>query len=382
MKEGKLVKMGGAFAIKGKSSFYSCLNYSSDLLIGHKGKSCKFEFDADNKVTKLIVGETEIALKKDHKVEPKQINPIRNLLPDSFILKKTFVPIDTRESGLGRKQVENFALKLNNFARYDWKTSSEKGFTFFNAKAIKDKRKNVLTHEFKVHGCFDQIPFQQISDRQKTLAKAFFCKRTASLNLKPDWRLVVGLGGASVYETSMTLHHIYGIPYIPASSIKGVVRSWIITEVFYPRLTENEVKAEKINEILEKKAMGCKTFVAFFGSDENAYDKKAHKGNVTFFDSFPNTAPKIEVDIMTPHYSKYYGDNENKGNIAPTDTESPIPIPFLTVADTYFQFIIGTKQEGLLNELLEGKSIIEWTKEALINHGIGAKTAVGYGYFE
>ena len=44
--------------------------------------------------------------------------------------------------------------------------------------------------------------------------------------------MVVGLGGESVYETSITLHHIYGIPYIPASSIKGVVRSWIITEVF------------------------------------------------------------------------------------------------------------------------------------------------------
>ena len=40
-----------------------------------------------------------------------------------------------------------------------------------------------------------------------------------------DWRLIVGLGNESVYDTSMTLHHVYGIPYIPASAVKGVVRS-------------------------------------------------------------------------------------------------------------------------------------------------------------
>jgi CRISPR/Cas system CMR subunit Cmr6 (Cas7 group RAMP superfamily) len=31
---------------------------------------------------------------------------------------------------------------------------------------------------------------------------------------------------------------------------------------------------------------------------------------------------------------------------------------------------------------IRDKSIKEWLKEALTNHGIGAKTAVGYGYFE
>src|SRR5690606_28759234 len=38
---------------------------------------------------------------------------------------------------------------------------------------------------------------------------------------KLDWRLAVGLGEISVYETSIKLHHIYGFPYIPASTFKG-----------------------------------------------------------------------------------------------------------------------------------------------------------------
>ncbi len=44
--------------------------------------------------------------------------------------------------------------------------------------------------------------------------------------------MIVGLGNESVYDTSMTLHHMYGIPFIPASAIKGVIRSWIIAEMF------------------------------------------------------------------------------------------------------------------------------------------------------
>ena len=36
-------------------------------------------------------------------------------------------------------------------------------------------------------------------------------------DLKLQWRLIVGLGASHPQETSMTLHHIFGIPYIPGS---------------------------------------------------------------------------------------------------------------------------------------------------------------------
>ncbi|MCM8809920.1 MAG: type III-B CRISPR module RAMP protein Cmr6, partial [Candidatus Omnitrophica bacterium] len=51
--------------------------------------------------------------------------------------------------------------------------------------------------------------------------------------LQTKSRLIVGLGSSHALETSLTLHHIYGIPYIPASALKGVCRMvafWKIAE--------------------------------------------------------------------------------------------------------------------------------------------------------
>ncbi|NJO03736.1 MAG: hypothetical protein HC880_20560, partial [Bacteroidia bacterium] len=41
----------------------------------------------------------------------------------------------------------------------------------------------------------------------------------------------------------------------------------------------------------------------------------------------------------------------------------------------------GFKKKKMLAAKLAGKTIDEWLKDALTNHGLGAKTAVGYGYF-
>src|SRR6266567_1572498 len=39
-------------------------------------------------------------------------------------------------------------------------------------------------------------------------------------------RMVLGLGDESVLETSVTLHHTYGVPYIPGSALKGLAASY------------------------------------------------------------------------------------------------------------------------------------------------------------
>ncbi len=170
--------------------------------------------------------------------------------------------------------------------------------------------------------------------------------------------MVIGLGNESVYETSMTLHHIYGIPYIPGQAIKGVVRNYIITERFNQS---------------EEEALGEEWFCMMFGSSD-------HKGKVICFDALPLETPKIEPDVMNVHYPDYYGDNK-----PPADYQNPKPIYFLTVKDTKFEFIIGIKEEDNVEiDEFSGKSIIEIAEEYLTKalgvHGIGAKTAVGYGY--
>ena len=90
---------------------------------------------------------------------------------------------------------------------------------------------------------------------------------------------------------------------------------------------------------------------------------------------------------MNPHYPLYY--NDKKGEVAPTDYQNPVPIIFLTVENLDFQFIIGLKKgkEDFDIEIGEYKGkaldqVAEMLKKALKEHGIGAKTAVGYGYMQ
>jgi len=113
--------------------------------------------------------------------------------------------------------------------------------------------------------------------------------------------------------------------------------------------------------------------------------KKQEKEILSFFDAFPTSNNfELKPDILNNHYPDYY----TKGK-PPTDTQSPVPIFFLTVQGkeekgenqgAEFQFIIGTKKDSIDKYTVKAQTISFWLKDALTNHGIGAKTAVGYGY--
>ena len=97
---------------------------------------------------------------------------------------------------------------------------------------------------------------------------------------------------------------------------------------------------------------------------------------------------------MNVHYQDWYSSGKGK---APTDTQKTNPIIFLTVAKgSKFQTVLGANENLLLNQWddyqlladrvgLNGDATIldlaaAWLRLTLTNHGIGAKTAVGYGY--
>ncbi len=166
-----------------------------------------------------------------------------------------------------------------------------------------------------------------------------------------SWRMVIGLGASHPQETSMTLHHIYGIPYIPGSAVKGVTRHWVILSKF----DQDEKEAEK-DEI----------FKNIFGTQKEA-------GKIIFFDAYPVGEIKLKLDIINPHYPDYYSENT-----PPADWQNPVPIKFLSVEKTKFSFYLAAKKEA--HELLN--TAATWLKEALENYGIGAKTSLGYGIFD
>jgi CRISPR-associated protein Cmr6 len=252
-----------------------------------------------------------------------------------------YIPKDTQKILKKFNNIDNFYLELIKFAKFH----NQKGYKL----EYQDINENYFQTNLKFYKSKINDYYQNIENLNLNLSE---------FSSKIDYRLLIG-GEATVYETSMRLHHIYGIPYIPASGIKGVVRSYIITEKFGSS---------------EEDALKEDDFVKVFGSQEQ-------EGKVTFFDAFPVSKPKLKVDIMNPHYGHYYNDGK-----APTDTNNPIPINFLTVEkDTKFRFMMGAK-EGLETFSIKDKNnnhktIETWLVEALKNHGLGAKTAVGYGYF-
>lgn len=263
------------------------------------------------------------------------------------------LPKDTRKIVMP-DDIDNFALRLNKTPFFDY----DEKFKFFKV----DKNTIVLN----VQPDYSKIDIKAIAEKHKHSIEKLNIE-SESIILKPEWRMVIGLGNESVYETSMTLHHIYGIPYIPGSAIKGVVRSHIITEEFG--------KDEKL--ALEKE-----WFCDIFGCPKNSFYNESRQGKLIFFDSFSIEAPKIEPDVINVHYPDYYG-----GSKPPADYQNPNPIFFLTVRDKAFQFMIGIKKKDktIINDgKFKGQNILKvaekYLKEALSEHGIGAKTAVGYGY--
>ncbi len=280
---------------------------------------------------------------------------------------KNMLPKDTREI-IKSNSIDNFNLKLNKTALFD----GDK-FIFFK-KADKEQV------ELNVQPDYSKIDIKAIVKRYKDNISKLGIE-IKSIMLKPDWRLIVGIGNESVYETSMTLHHIYGIPYIPGSAIKGVVRSHIITEEF------GEDENGSLNlKYAENRALHDQGFCDIFGCPKESFYNESRQGKVIFFDAFPLEPPHIEPDIMNPHYGPYYSDSS--GKTPPADYHNPVPIPFLTVKETPFEFIIGIKKKNniiIQNGEFAGKHSLELAcenmQEALSEHGIGAKTAVGYGYF-
>ncbi len=165
---------------------------------------------------------------------------------------------------------------------------------------------------------------------------------------KAQGRLVIGLGGESVLETSITLHRTYGVPYIPGSALKGLAA----------RYARNRLKEETWNK-------DSTAYQTLFGDTTTA-------GYVTFFDALyiPNTAKRaspLALDVITVHHPEYYRGED----FPPADWDNPTPIPFMSATGSYLVALHGAEDWV--------KATFEVLNLALAEEGIGAKTSSGYG---
>ncbi len=238
-------------------------------------------------------------------------------------------------------------------------------------------------------------------ERWRKVAEAAYAQ---PFTLKTDWRLIAGLGRKGPLEAGFTFNR-YGFPILPGSSVKGVARAWAFYHVAEmlgeselnhlerkkgettlaalerllseadPRQYE-ECLAERYRQSRPEAAAIADDFRAIFGTTGAA-------GLAIFFDAIPTGRPKLQLDIMNPHFPDYYADKN--GTVPPTDQQSPRPVYFLTVAEkSEFLFAVGWRRRpaGDAEAVRLQSRARGWLIHGLTELGAGAKTSAGYGYFQ
>ncbi len=180
--------------------------------------------------------------------------------------------------------------------------------------------------------------------------------------------LITGIGQPHPSEVGMVFDHTLGIPYIPASSVKGISRFARNIELLNSPNLQANLEHDKDGEYYFDDEEEWTQNTMIFGSQNK-------RGEVVFLDAYPLNVPDMHVDIMNPHYVKYYQEGASE---APADNAEPKPIKFLTVKfGTKFVFRVIISKKSSVNETDVKNMFIN----ALTREGVGAKTAVGYGLF-
>jgi CRISPR-associated protein Cmr6 len=148
------------------------------------------------------------------------------------------------------------------------------------------------------------------------------------------------------FKFGLSLDYTTGVPYIPGSSIKGVLKDIFGGE-----------KPNKDKLIKEKKEW-IKSIIGEF--DFEVLREELFEGEDIFFDAFiiANNEKVFDDDYITPHKQI---------------TKEPIPLRFLKIKNAKFRFCFYFKKNKEKKEKL--------IKEVL-KRGVGAKTAFGFGRFQ
>jgi CRISPR-associated protein Cmr6 len=211
------------------------------------------------------------------------------------------------------------------------------------------------------------------------------------LTLKSVSRFVTGLGYDHATENGFVWHHTLGVPYFPASGIKGMMRAF--ADHWQALGGAGDVNSAtwftRIVELFGNYGPKTKDEPQRGISDDQ---RNPTMGRLIVFDALPTVPVKLAAEILTPHDGGWRlngpvpmkdagGRNlVPETQVSPGDWHNPVPIPFLAVeTDNEFQFALGLTRHGTPDDLQEGYILLE---AALQWMGIGAKTASGFGRFE
>lgn len=201
-----------------------------------------------------------------------------------------------------------------------------------------------------------------------------------------------GLGNEHPLENGFAFLNPYGLPYLPGSGVKGVLRQAARELASGDWGDSTGWSADKTFVLTAGRERILLSMIDVLFGLESANGNTQHvRGALSFWDVIPQIrGDSLMVDVMTPHQSHYYQPKrEGKaGNSdTPHDSGQPNPISFLTVPPgSGFAFHVCcdlAHLKQLAPELaVDGrwKTLLATAFEhAFAWLGFGAKTAVGYG---
>lgn len=158
-------------------------------------------------------------------------------------------------------------------------------------------------------------------------------------------------------KNGFTFDYVTGLPYLPGSSLKGILRS------FFPQKEKDEEKKEYIRSYLSNKETDIKAFMQWIFGDEKP-------GNINFIGAFPKIDGQakrlLAMEYITPHASEFL---------------NPIPISMLKIKPGVkfrFVFICKDYKDGD-RVIVSAEEMTKLFKSIILDMGIGAKTNVGFG---
>lgn len=225
-------------------------------------------------------------------------------------------------------------------------------------------------------------------------------------------RLMVDLAGGVMENANVNLDR-YGLPIIPGSAVKGCARrmalqalhDWVAAGTEGPETDDacapccegfktppemlaaiarifGWVPQDWENGEESDFAWACGRDAGLLDTAKNqlpAYETFA--GTIAFLAGSPNCDPGLEIDVVTPHHTKYHDGKE--GYETAPDIEDPVPVFFPAVKrqgeNDYFTFPLIPLRLAVEGDLDIAK---RWLALGLALFGVGAKTNAGYGWFE
>lgn len=202
------------------------------------------------------------------------------------------------------------------------------------------------------------------------------------------------------YHLGFFFDHTTGLPVIPGTSVKGVLKSVFPSEIkssFNDEkkkevIEKNELKLKYVNSIINEKKYNFKVI-------EENWKKVFFERKQVFLDAYLTNVD----DNITVVYPKDSGKKDKVGKPIMTDDpqieahlfaedyitphgndifKEPTPIRFLKVASEVtftFQFLLKDYSDS--DGTITKEQIAELFKQIILDFGIGAKRNVGYGQF-